>query len=149
MMGGTTIQLVSIITEQLIQIEQFRKSHVSHVIFYDFSKNKIAQKIYNVVAKFKNNRMQTQWILQKIKHLYFSSVVSTRKEQDGGPHEPCVIIIDRESGLMSVIEDVFSTAYHILCKRHIDQNVLAKLTEMIKDEEVTSHHEAMAFNMPW
>ncbi|KAI5676670.1 hypothetical protein M9H77_07620 [Catharanthus roseus] len=44
--------------------------------------------------------------------------------------------IDRESSLMPVIEELFSTAYHMLCRRHIDQNVLAKLTEMIKDEEV-------------
>ncbi|KAI5673884.1 hypothetical protein M9H77_14248 [Catharanthus roseus] len=32
--------------------------------------------------------------------------------------------------------EVFSRAYHMLYGRHIDQNVLAKLTEMIKDEEV-------------
>ncbi|KAI5654311.1 hypothetical protein M9H77_31498 [Catharanthus roseus] len=34
--------------------------------------------------------------------------------------------------------DVFSKSYHMLCRRHIDQNVLAKLTEMIKDEEVAT-----------
>ncbi|KAI5666916.1 hypothetical protein M9H77_16769 [Catharanthus roseus] len=33
---------------------------------------------------------------------------------------------------------MFSTAYHMLCRMHIDQNVLAKLTELTKDEEVAS-----------
>ncbi|KAI5655111.1 hypothetical protein M9H77_32298 [Catharanthus roseus] len=49
--------------------------------------------------------------------------------------EPLVILIDRESGLMPVIDDVFSNSYHMLCRRHIDQNMLAKLTEIVKDEE--------------
>ncbi|KAI5681560.1 hypothetical protein M9H77_02788 [Catharanthus roseus] len=50
--------------------------------------------------------------------------------------------IYRWSGLMLVIEDVFSKSYHMLCRRHIDQNLLAKLTEMIKDEEVASRQIA-------
>ncbi|KAI5649584.1 hypothetical protein M9H77_35589 [Catharanthus roseus] len=62
----------------------------------------------------------------------------TGNEQDGSVHEPCVIITERESSLMLVIEEVFRTAYHMLCRRYIDQNVLAKLTKMIKDEEVAS-----------
>ncbi|KAI5682788.1 hypothetical protein M9H77_04016 [Catharanthus roseus] len=66
--------------------------------------------------------------------------MSTGNEQDVNAGEPCVIITDRESGLMPVIEDVFSKSYHMLCRRHIDQNVLAKLTEMIKDEEAASRH---------
>ncbi|KAI5667879.1 hypothetical protein M9H77_17732 [Catharanthus roseus] len=45
----------------------------------------------------------------------------------------CVV---RECCLMLVIGDVFNTTYHILCRRHINQNVLAKLTELTKDEEV-------------
>ncbi|KAI5654077.1 hypothetical protein M9H77_31264 [Catharanthus roseus] len=51
---------------------------------------------------------------------------------------PLVIITDRESALMPVIKYVFSKSYHMLCRRHIDQNVLAKLTKMIKDEVVAS-----------
>ncbi|KAI5683509.1 hypothetical protein M9H77_04737 [Catharanthus roseus] len=125
--------------------------------FYDLCS---AQNIYNIVAKIKKNRMQRynmplleavgitptgknftvatafkqneqaktyRWVLQQIKHLYFSSTVSKRNEQDGSAYEPCVINIDRESSLMPVIEE-----------RHIDQNVLAKLTKMIKDEEIAS-----------
>ncbi|KAI5680414.1 hypothetical protein M9H77_01641 [Catharanthus roseus] len=45
---------------------------------------------------------------------------------------------NEESGLMPVVDEVFNRSYHMLCKRHIDQNVLAKSTEMIKDEEVAS-----------
>ncbi|KAI5663523.1 hypothetical protein M9H77_22846 [Catharanthus roseus] len=48
--------------------------------------------------------------------------------------EPLVVLIYRESGL-PVIDDVFSNSYRMLCRRHIDQNMLAKLTEMVKDEE--------------
>ncbi|KAI5659020.1 hypothetical protein M9H77_27813 [Catharanthus roseus] len=57
--------------------------------------------------------------------------------------ELCVIITYRESSLMPVIEDVFSKSYHMLCRRHIDQNVLANLIEMIKDEEVASRVATM------
>ncbi|KAI5673942.1 hypothetical protein M9H77_14306 [Catharanthus roseus] len=59
-------------------------------------------------------------------------------EQDVNAHEPKIIITNRESGLIPVINKVLSTAYHMLCRRHIDQNVLAKLTELIKYEEVAS-----------
>ncbi|KAI5682957.1 hypothetical protein M9H77_04185 [Catharanthus roseus] len=52
---------------------------------------------------------------------------STENEQDVNAHEPKVIITDRESDIMPVIDEV-----------HIDQNVLAKLTELIKDEDVVS-----------
>ncbi|KAI5673762.1 hypothetical protein M9H77_14126 [Catharanthus roseus] len=48
--------------------------------------------------------------------------MSTENEEDVNTHEP----------------KVFSTVYHMLYRRHIDQNVLAKLTELIKDEEVAS-----------
>ncbi|KAI5681322.1 hypothetical protein M9H77_02549 [Catharanthus roseus] len=171
MMGGTTIQYVSIIMEQLIHIEQFKKSHVHHVISYDFFceqngscavRNDFydlcsAQKIYNVVAMIKKNRMQGYNILL----LEAVGMTLTGNEQDGKVHEPFMINTDRESDLKPVTEKVVSRAYHMLCKRHIAQNVLAKLTEMRKDEEVASRFrlptmlrvnirpEAMAFNMPW
>ncbi|KAI5678020.1 hypothetical protein M9H77_08970 [Catharanthus roseus] len=35
-------------------------------------------------------------------------------------------------------QNVFSTSYHMLCRRHIDQNMLAKLMDLIKDEEVAT-----------
>ncbi|KAI5668680.1 hypothetical protein M9H77_18533 [Catharanthus roseus] len=47
-------------------------------------------------------------------------------QQDLNAYEPKVIITNKES------------AYHMLCRRHIDQNLLAKLTELMKDEEVNS-----------
>ncbi|KAI5662571.1 hypothetical protein M9H77_21894 [Catharanthus roseus] len=37
---------------------------------------------------------------------------------------------------MPVIDDVFSNSYHMLCRRQIDQNVLAKLTEMVWTSQV-------------
>ncbi|KAI5678553.1 hypothetical protein M9H77_09503 [Catharanthus roseus] len=69
--------------EQLIQIEQFRKSHVLPRNIYDFSGNKMwvvlsgsnniicmtfcsSQKIYNVVAKIKKNRMQGRNTVEEI-----------------------------------------------------------------------------------
>ncbi|KAI5666714.1 hypothetical protein M9H77_16567 [Catharanthus roseus] len=54
---------------------------------------------------------------------------------------------DREYGLMPVIGEVFSTAYNMLCRRYINQNVLAKLTELTKNEEVASRH--LAFKKIW
>ncbi|KAI5674276.1 hypothetical protein M9H77_14640 [Catharanthus roseus] len=173
-------QAAKLTEEQLIQIEQFRKSHV-------------AQKIYNVVAKIKKNRMQGQntdytvfyrnrednnmlsdivvanptsiemlrtwsyvlimdkiyktnkynmlllevvgmtptgknftvasafmrneqattyrWVLQQIKHLYFSNTISTENQEDVCETMPKVIITDKECGLMPVISEVFNTAY--------------------------------------
>ncbi|KAI5640034.1 hypothetical protein M9H77_00447 [Catharanthus roseus] len=64
--------------------------------------------------------------------------MSIENQEDVCVHEPKVIITYKESGLMPLIGDMFSIAYHMLCRRHIDQNVLAKLTELTKDEEVAS-----------
>ncbi|KAI5680709.1 hypothetical protein M9H77_01936 [Catharanthus roseus] len=59
---------------------------------------------------------------------------------------PYVLIMDttykmnKESGLMPVIEGVFSKSYNTLSRRYINQNVLAKLTEMVKNEEVAARN---------
>ncbi|KAI5666550.1 hypothetical protein M9H77_16403 [Catharanthus roseus] len=79
-----------------------------------------------------------RWVLEQIKHLYVSSAMSTGNEAIVNDGEPIVVIIDRESGLMPVIEDMFSKSYHMLRRRNIDQNMLAKLTEVVKDEEVAT-----------
>ncbi|KAI5649553.1 hypothetical protein M9H77_35558 [Catharanthus roseus] len=89
-----------------------------------------------VVAHPTSIEMMRMWLY--IKHLYFSNAMSTKNQQHVNDHELKVIITNRESGLMPVIDDVFSTAYHMLCRRHIGQNVLAKLTELTKDEEIAS-----------
>ncbi|KAI5659227.1 hypothetical protein M9H77_28020 [Catharanthus roseus] len=76
-------QTAKLTEEQLIQIEQFRKSHVPLVIFYDFFENKMwvvlsgsnniicmtfcnAQKIYNGVANIKKNMMQGQNTIEEV-----------------------------------------------------------------------------------
>ncbi|KAI5656921.1 hypothetical protein M9H77_25714 [Catharanthus roseus] len=155
-------QAAKLTEEQLIQIEHFRKSHVPPVIFYYFFGNKIAQKIYNIVTKIKKNKIQGRNTVEEV--LYLSAkrdyTVFDRNCEDSNvlsdiviAHPisiemlrtwPYVLIMDityktnKECGLMLVIDDVFSTAYHMLCRRHINQNVLAKLTELTKDEEITS-----------
>ncbi|KAI5683329.1 hypothetical protein M9H77_04557 [Catharanthus roseus] len=47
-----------------------------------------------------------KWVLEQIKHLYVSSAMSTGNESIVNDGEPIVIITDRESGLMPVIEDM-------------------------------------------
>ncbi|KAI5649671.1 hypothetical protein M9H77_35676 [Catharanthus roseus] len=157
-------QAAKLIEEQQRQTEQFRKSHVSPRNILQFFKNKSgAQKIYNIVAKIKKNRMQGRNTVEEVLCLSAQRgcTIFYKKCEDNNvlsdiilAHPisiemmrtwPYVLIMDitykqtnRESGLMPVINDVFSTAYHILCRRHIDQNVLAKLIELTKDEEVAS-----------
>ncbi|KAI5682932.1 hypothetical protein M9H77_04160 [Catharanthus roseus] len=102
-----------------------------------------SQKIYNVVAKIKRDRMQGRNTVEEVLLLSAERgyTVFYRNGEDSNDSainegEPIVVLTDRESGLMPVIDEVFSNSYHMLCRRHIDQNVLAKLTEMVKDEEV-------------
>ncbi|KAI5678932.1 hypothetical protein M9H77_09882 [Catharanthus roseus] len=76
-------QAAKLTEEQLIQIKQFERVMCYPVIFYDFSGNKIwvvlscsnnmicmnfcsSQKIYNVVAKIKKNRMQGRNTVEEV-----------------------------------------------------------------------------------
>ncbi|KAI5659287.1 hypothetical protein M9H77_28080 [Catharanthus roseus] len=118
-------QAVKLTKKQLIQTKQFMKSHVlPRNILRFFQEQNVgcvvsAQKIYNVVAKIKKNRMYNmpllevvgmtpigknftvattfmrneqamtyRWVLQQIKHLYFSSTMSIESQQDLNVHEP-------------------------------------------------------------
>ncbi|KAI5663491.1 hypothetical protein M9H77_22814 [Catharanthus roseus] len=75
-------------------------------------------KNFTVATAFMRNEQATtyRWVLEQIKHLYVSSAMSIGSESILNDGEPIVIIIDRESRLMPVIEDVFSKSYHILSK---------------------------------
>ncbi|KAI5657182.1 hypothetical protein M9H77_25975 [Catharanthus roseus] len=59
-------QTAKLTEEQLIQTEQFRKSHVPPVISYYFFGNKTVQKIYNVVVNIKKNRMQGRNTIEEV-----------------------------------------------------------------------------------
>ncbi|KAI5666152.1 hypothetical protein M9H77_16005 [Catharanthus roseus] len=67
----------------------------------------LMDKNFTVATAFMQNEQATtyRWVLQQIKYLYFSSVVSTGNEQNSTAHEPCMIITDRERSLMFVIEE--------------------------------------------
>ncbi|KAI5656548.1 hypothetical protein M9H77_25341 [Catharanthus roseus] len=80
-MGGTTMQCVythghaqaaKLTEEQLIRTEQFRKSHVPpRNILRFFREQNVgcadsAQKIYNVVAKIKKNRMKGRNTVEEV-----------------------------------------------------------------------------------
>ncbi|KAI5675706.1 hypothetical protein M9H77_06656 [Catharanthus roseus] len=129
--------------EQLQQTEQFRKSHVlPRNILRFFCEQNVgcvvsAQKIYNVVVKIKKNRMKGQNTVEEVLSLSAErgytynmpllealEMTSTGKNftvatafmngsilNDG---EPIVIITERKSGLMAVIDDVFKNAYHMV-----------------------------------
>ncbi|KAI5675857.1 hypothetical protein M9H77_06807 [Catharanthus roseus] len=73
-------------------------------------------KKFTVATAFICNEQATtyRWVLQQIKHLYFSLAMSTGNELVVNDGESLVIITDRESGLMPMIEDVFSKSYHML-----------------------------------
>ncbi|KAI5659727.1 hypothetical protein M9H77_28520 [Catharanthus roseus] len=104
--------------EQLIQTKQFRKSHVpprfNNMIFmiYVIKKNRMqGQNTVEEVLCLSAQRGYTVFYRNcadnNIKHLYFSSAVSTGNEEDGSAHDSCVINTDRESGLMPVADFVF------------------------------------------
>ncbi|KAI5658947.1 hypothetical protein M9H77_27740 [Catharanthus roseus] len=82
-------------------------------------------KNFSVATAFMRNEQGTTyiWVLKQIKHLYVSSTMSTSNKSIINDGEPIVTITDRESRLIPVIEDVFSKSYHMLCRRHIDQNM--------------------------
>ncbi|KAI5654725.1 hypothetical protein M9H77_31912 [Catharanthus roseus] len=121
---------------------------------------RVLRKIYNVVAKIKRNRMQGRNTIEEVLRLSAErgyTVFHINHEDNNVlsdiaiAHptsiaiirtEPLVILTDREGGLMSVIDDVFSNSYHMLCRRHFDQNMLVKLTEIVKDEETTNRTES-------
>ncbi|KAI5658439.1 hypothetical protein M9H77_27232 [Catharanthus roseus] len=65
-------------------------------------------KNFTVVTAFMCNEqaMTYKCVLQQIKHLYVSSAMSTENGSILNDGEPIVIITDRESGLMPVIEDI-------------------------------------------
>ncbi|KAI5677267.1 hypothetical protein M9H77_08217 [Catharanthus roseus] len=115
-------QAVKLMKEQLIQIEEFRKSHVPP---------------RNILRFFREQNVGCA-VRYNMPLLEVVGMTPTMNQEDVCDHEPKVIITDKECSLMPVIGDVFSTVYHMLCIRHINQNVLTKLTELTKDEEVAS-----------
>ena len=48
---------------------------------------------------------------------------------------PDVIVTDRELSLMKAINSVLPNARHLLCKWHINKNVLAKCKKLIETKE--------------
>ncbi|KAI5676874.1 hypothetical protein M9H77_07824 [Catharanthus roseus] len=151
--------------EQLQQTEQFRKSRVSPRNILQFFREQDvgcavrAQKIYNVVAKIKKNRMQGRNTLEEVLCLsaqrgyivFYRNRVESNVLNDVVAHPTSIAMIrtwsyvlimdttyktNKETGLMLGIDDMFRNPYHMLYRRHIDQNMLAKLTGMVKGEEV-------------
>ncbi|XP_052289406.1 uncharacterized protein LOC127899726 [Citrus sinensis] len=49
---------------------------------------------------------------------------------------PSVIVTDREVALMNAIQNVFSTATHLLCRWHISKNILANCKKLFETNEV-------------
>ncbi|KAI5673053.1 hypothetical protein M9H77_13417 [Catharanthus roseus] len=101
--------------EQLHQTEQFRKK------IYDVYS---AQNIYNVVAKIKRNRMHGRNTVEEVLCL---------NAQRG------YTVFHRNRKEINVLSDIVvahPTSIAMIKIRRIDQNVLAKLLEMVKDEEV-------------
>ncbi|KAI5675552.1 hypothetical protein M9H77_06502 [Catharanthus roseus] len=113
-------QAAKLMEEQLTQTERYRKSHV---------------RPRNILQLF---REQNVGCAVSMPLLEVIRMAPTENQEDVCDDEPKVIITDRESSLMPVIYYMFSIVYHMLFRRHIDQDVLAKLTELIKDEEAAS-----------
>ncbi|KAI5674330.1 hypothetical protein M9H77_14694 [Catharanthus roseus] len=59
--------------------------------------------------------MTYKWVLQQIKHLYVTFAMSNGHGSILNESELRVILTDRESRLMSLIDYVFRNSYHMLC----------------------------------
>ncbi|KAI5649414.1 hypothetical protein M9H77_35419 [Catharanthus roseus] len=63
-------------------------------------------KNFNVASAFMRNEQATtyRWVLQQIKHLYFSNAMSIENQEDVCDHEPKLIVIERECGQIADIK---------------------------------------------
>ncbi|KAI5682393.1 hypothetical protein M9H77_03621 [Catharanthus roseus] len=70
-------------------------------------------KNFTVVTAFMCNEQATtyRWVLQQIKHLYFTSAMSNGQGSIINQEEPLVILTERESGLMSRKLEVLKTRW--------------------------------------
>ena len=70
--------------------------------------------------------------------------------------EPISIVTDRELALINCIESLFTKSIHLLCRWHVNMNVLAKVKKhflaLIKDPttgKIERHPSFKAFLMDW
>ncbi|KAI5658332.1 hypothetical protein M9H77_27125 [Catharanthus roseus] len=161
-------QAARLTEEQLQQTEQFSKSHVPPCNILRFFREQ--DKIYNVVAKIKRNRMQGRNTVEEVLRLSaergYTVFHRNRKENNVlsnivFAHSTLIAMI-RTWSYVLIMDTTYKTnkviyflRYNIPLLecvgmtptgknfivvttfiRHIDQNVLAKLTEIVKDEEV-------------
>ncbi|KAI5666289.1 hypothetical protein M9H77_16142 [Catharanthus roseus] len=113
-------QAAKLTEEQLIQIEQFRKSHVSPrnlLRFFLGTKCGIAQKIYNVVAKIKKNRMQGQNTIEEILCLSAIQDYMVFYRNREGSNMPSDIVVAHPTS----IEMLRTWPYILIMDRHIKQ----------------------------
>ncbi|KAI5676293.1 hypothetical protein M9H77_07243 [Catharanthus roseus] len=137
-------QATRLTEEQLQQTKQFRKSHVPHRNILRFFREQdvccavSAQKIYNVVAKIKNNRMQGRNTVEEV--LYISAqrgyTVFYRNHEKSNVLSDIIIAHPTSIAMIRTWPYVLIMDTTYKTNKYIDQNVLAKLTEMVKDEEV-------------
>ncbi|KAI5648742.1 hypothetical protein M9H77_34747 [Catharanthus roseus] len=75
-------------------------------------------KNFTVVTAFMCNEQATtyRWVLQQIKHLYVTSAMTNEAGSILNEGEPLVILTDKESGLMPVIDDKFAVRSNAILK---------------------------------
>ncbi|KAI5663471.1 hypothetical protein M9H77_22794 [Catharanthus roseus] len=108
------------------------------VISYNFSENKITQKIYNVVPKIKKNRMQGRNTVEEVLCLSAqrSYMVFYRNREESNVFSDIVVAYSTSIAMIRTWSYVLIMDTTYKKNKHIVQTVLAKLTEMVKDEEV-------------
>ncbi|KAI5683517.1 hypothetical protein M9H77_04745 [Catharanthus roseus] len=109
-------QAAKLTKEQLVHTEQSRKSHVPprNILLFFREQN------VGCAVRYKMPLLEAVGMTSTYKNFTVATAFMRNEqgnEQDSSAHEPCVIIIDREIGLMLVIEEVFSTTYHMLCPK--------------------------------
>ncbi|KAI5657475.1 hypothetical protein M9H77_26268 [Catharanthus roseus] len=176
---GSVNEAARLTKEQLKQTKQFKKSHVPpRNILRFFREQNVgcavsAQKIYNVVAKIKKNKMHRRNTVDEVLCLsaQWGYTIFYRNNEDSNVLSDNVVAytisiamirtllyvlimnisyktnklrhIDKYLNKSSI--DMFyrlcqlaANQFLMMCRRHINQNVLAKLTEMVKDKKVTT-----------
>ncbi|KAI5650797.1 hypothetical protein M9H77_36802 [Catharanthus roseus] len=113
-------QTAKLTEEQMIQIEQFRKSHVPHCNILRFFQEQ------NVGCAVRYNMPLLEVVGMTPTGKNFTVASAFMRNEQATTYR------------WRIKKMFMRLSYHMLCRRHINQNVLAKLIELIKNEEVAS-----------
>ncbi|KAI5659195.1 hypothetical protein M9H77_27988 [Catharanthus roseus] len=122
----------------MLRLQDLRRSSCNRLSSSGKVMCRLALKIYNVVAKIKKNRMQGRNTVEEVLCLSAqrSYTVFYRNREETTVLSDIVVAHLTSIAMIRTWPYVLIMDTTYKTNKHIDQNVLAKLTEMVKDEDV-------------